>query len=270
MALLKLKDFEPDYKDTFGGYDIKGLDVYSDVNNEKIGSVEDLLVEGHFRYFILDLGFWGFGKKVLLPVGRAHIDNDGKQIHALGFTKEQVEHLPEFNESLRIDRDYEERVRGAYRPRDAAPVERPLEAHRPLEASRPAPPAASSSHQRPLDAPPAVPRSAHMPQQPPVPPQREPMPTRAMPLQGQPPMPPQSGYAAPGPSGDTAYQQNSMAAPPPVPPSPTPGQAGYYDPNDSYYQQDPYMYGMNQQSHSVLQRFEERLRDKKRQVHQPR
>ncbi len=64
MALLKLEDFDPNYRETFGGGDIKGLSVYAE-GDEKIGTVSDALVDeqGNFRYFVVDLGFWIFGKK---------------------------------------------------------------------------------------------------------------------------------------------------------------------------------------------------------------
>lgn len=228
MALLKLKDFDPNYRETFGGYDIKGLDVYSNINNEKIGTVHDLLVDeqGHFRYFIVDLGFWGFGKKVLLPVGRAQIDNDGRQIHAIGFTKEQAENLPEFNESLKVDRDYEERVRGVYRPAPVVIQEKPLEAPRGVVDLNP---------------------SAAL---------------------GQPPMPAQAGYPPTVAPNATPYQQNNVPPSPPMQQSPMTNRGGYYDPGEYNYQQDPHLYGMNQQSHSVLQRYEERLLAKRRQTNQ--
>jgi len=38
MALVKLEDFDPNYRDTFEGGDIKGLSVYAE-GDEKIGSV---------------------------------------------------------------------------------------------------------------------------------------------------------------------------------------------------------------------------------------
>lgn len=37
MALLKIKDFDPNYKDTFGGEDIKGEDIYTQGTTQKIG-----------------------------------------------------------------------------------------------------------------------------------------------------------------------------------------------------------------------------------------
>ncbi|OUL22641.1 photosystem reaction center subunit H [Nostoc sp. RF31YmG] len=122
MALYKLDDFDPNYRDTFQGEDIKGLGVYAEGRDEKIGSVSDVLVddEGHFRYLVVDLGFWIFGKKVLLPIGRARIDYNTDRVYAIGMTRQQAEDLPEFNERSGVDYDYEERVRGVYRrPVDA-------------------------------------------------------------------------------------------------------------------------------------------------------
>lgn len=141
MVLYKLEDFEPSYRDTFEGQDIKGLGVYTQGSDEKVGSVNDVLVdeEGHFRYLIVDLGFWIFGKKVLLPIGRARIDYNVDRVYTIGLTREQAENLPEFNERQTLDYDYEERVRGVYRqPTDyARPLDASLDASLPLEATAP-------------------------------------------------------------------------------------------------------------------------------------
>ncbi|MEH1967605.1 DUF2382 domain-containing protein [Nostoc sp.] len=137
MVLYKLEDFEPSYRDTFEGHDIKGLGVYTQGTDEKIGTVSDVLVdeEGHFRYLVVDLGFWIFGKKVLLPIGRARIDYNVDRVYTIGLTREQAEDLPEFNERQALDYDYEERVRGVYRrPTDYT---RPVDASLPLEATAP-------------------------------------------------------------------------------------------------------------------------------------
>jgi uncharacterized protein (TIGR02271 family) len=116
MALYKLNEFDPNYRDTFEGNDIKGLGVYTEGSDEKIGTVNDVLVddEGHFRYLVVDLGFWIFGKKVLLPVGRSRIDYGRDRVYAVGMTRDQAEDLPEFDER-QLNYDYEERVRGVYR-----------------------------------------------------------------------------------------------------------------------------------------------------------
>lgn len=127
MALLKLADAYPNYKDEiFGGDDIKGYDVYAG-NNEKIGSVYDALIDeqGSFRYFVVDTGFWVFGKKVLVPMGKVQIDYDRHRIMVSGMTKEEVERMPEYSDNLAIDYDYEERVRSSYRPAAAATTAQP-------------------------------------------------------------------------------------------------------------------------------------------------
>ncbi len=122
MALVKLSDFNPNYKqDIFGGDDIKGYDVYAETD-ERLGGVYDVLLDqsGRFRYFVIETGFWIFGKKVLLPVGRARIDYASHRVYATGMTKEQAENLPEYNENLTVDYDYEEQVRNVYRPTTTA------------------------------------------------------------------------------------------------------------------------------------------------------
>ncbi|WNZ26390.1 DUF2382 domain-containing protein [Leptolyngbya sp. NK1-12] len=116
MPLHKIREFYPDYRDQFGDHDVLGYSFYS--GTDKIGSVDDLLVddEGRFRYLVINTGAWIFGKKVLLPIGRARIDYNDKRIYADGLTREQVENLPEYDPNSALDYDYEERVRGVYRP----------------------------------------------------------------------------------------------------------------------------------------------------------
>ncbi len=116
MALHKIEDFDPDYRSHFNGDEIVGLDLYA--GNEKIGSVDDALVddEGRFRYLVINTGVWILGKKVLLPIGGARIDYAARRIYAKSLSREQVESLPEFTQDMLIDYDHEEQVRGIYRP----------------------------------------------------------------------------------------------------------------------------------------------------------
>lgn len=120
MALYKIKDFYPNYRDDiFGGEDIKGFDVYAGATDEKIGSIYEVLVDdtGRFRYLVIDTGIWIFGKKVLLPIGSSRIDYDARRVYAIGLTsKQQAENLPQYSEDMTVDYDYEERVRNVYRP----------------------------------------------------------------------------------------------------------------------------------------------------------
>lgn len=116
MVLYKLHDFDADYREAFDGEDVKGLDVYSTVDDDKIGTVSDALVDesGKFRYLIIDTGFWVFGKKVLLPIGRSRVDYSDRRVYA-DLTKEQAEALPNANDLEKIDYEHEEGVRGVYR-----------------------------------------------------------------------------------------------------------------------------------------------------------
>ena len=127
MPLFKIADFNPNYREqAFDGEDVKGLDVYAEITSEKIGTIHDVLVDetGRFRYFVIDTGFWIFGKRVLLPVGRCRVDADARRIYAIGIASiEQAEKLPEYDDRMTVDYDYEERVRHIYRtPTVAASV----------------------------------------------------------------------------------------------------------------------------------------------------
>lgn len=115
MPLHQIKDFDPNYRQHFDDRDILKFDVYS--GNEKVGSVDDLLVDdgGQFRYFVINTGVWIVGKKVLVPVGRARIDDSDRRVYIDGLTRDQVKSLPEYKGDP-VDYDYEERVRGVYRP----------------------------------------------------------------------------------------------------------------------------------------------------------
>ncbi len=115
MALYRIKDFDPDYRDRFDDQDFKGMDLYA--GDEKIGSVDDILVddEGQFRYLVISTGVWVLGKKVLLPIGQARINDYDKSVHADHLTKSQVEALPALADDTTVDYDHEEQVRGIYR-----------------------------------------------------------------------------------------------------------------------------------------------------------
>ncbi|HBL10878.1 MAG TPA: photosystem reaction center subunit H [Cyanobacteria bacterium UBA11162] len=117
MALVKIADAYPNYKqDIFAGDDIKGYGVYTE-GEEKVGEVHDALLDetGRFRYLVIDTGFWVFGKKVLLPVGRAMMDYNQRRVYVTGLTKEQAQNLPEYNDDMTVNYDYEEQVRNVYR-----------------------------------------------------------------------------------------------------------------------------------------------------------
>lgn len=113
MPLHKLADFDPNYQETFGGEDVKGLDLYTE-GGQKVGTVADVLVdnEARFRYLVVNTG----AKTILLPIGLARIDYSQQRVYVDGLSQAQVTQLPEYNDRFVVDYDYEEQVRGVYRP----------------------------------------------------------------------------------------------------------------------------------------------------------
>ena len=141
MVLFKLDDFDTNFHKNIGEHNIKNYHLYSDIRDEKVGSIKDVLVDesGSIRYLVVDTNFWVNSKQVLLPIGRCRIDDTNRYVYAKGLTKEQVEYLPEFNDLEQVNYDYEERVRGVYRTSlIQAPLETmtPVETEVPLEAPR--------------------------------------------------------------------------------------------------------------------------------------
>lgn len=146
MALVKLHDFDPNYRDTLGGNGVKGDDVYAQGTEEKIGTVDDILVDEHsgeIRYLLVSLGIGSIGKKVLLPVGRCRMPANSDRVYA-SLTKEQLNRLPELEPETSVDYDYEEQVRGVYRsdatassvsPMGSPATSASLETSAPLEAA---------------------------------------------------------------------------------------------------------------------------------------
>jgi uncharacterized protein (TIGR02271 family) len=116
MPLYRIADFEPDYREIFGGEDIKILDLYTE-GGMRVGSVADALVDqdGRFRYLVIDTRLDAVDKKILLPIGLSRINYDEKRVYVDGLSKEQVTRLPEYRENLVVDTDYEQNVRNVYR-----------------------------------------------------------------------------------------------------------------------------------------------------------
>jgi hypothetical protein len=117
MPLYRLKEFYKNYREAFGGDDVKALDLYTS-GEQKIGSVDEVLVDsdGQFRYLIIDMKALGAGKKILLPIGLTRIDYNAGRVYTDGMSKDRVEQLPEYKDGVAIDHDYEHQVRVVYHP----------------------------------------------------------------------------------------------------------------------------------------------------------
>ncbi|MUL39331.1 YegS/Rv2252/BmrU family lipid kinase [Gloeocapsopsis dulcis] len=116
MPLKRIKDFAPNYIESFDGKDFIGFNVYTKKTGKKVGYIKDILVDemGYFRYFVVDFGLWVFNKQVMLPVGYTRIDYEARKVFVIGVDRKQVESLPAYNEQIDVDSEYEENLREAY------------------------------------------------------------------------------------------------------------------------------------------------------------
>lgn len=105
---------ETSYSFPEGAPDLRGYEVRTGVDDEKAGKVDDMLVDdsGSPRYLDVDLGF--LKKHVLLPVGHAMADPDREVVVLPGLAKDDLERIPDAVEEGAVDREYEQRLAGAY------------------------------------------------------------------------------------------------------------------------------------------------------------
>jgi uncharacterized protein (TIGR02271 family) len=96
---------------------ICGFKAVSDTG-DKIGSIHDYVIDetDQIRYLVVDTGFWIFGKKVLVPVGRIDVRDRDKEVILRGLTKDQVGAMPEYKEGEELTEEYETDVMDSYYP----------------------------------------------------------------------------------------------------------------------------------------------------------
>jgi uncharacterized protein (TIGR02271 family) len=102
--------------------DVRGFEVRTRDDNEKVGKVDDVVCapDGRLRYLDVDLGGFFNTKHVLLPVGGAQVDARHDVVWVAGMTKEQIKQLPDYaGDASAITDEYETRFRGAYPARGA-------------------------------------------------------------------------------------------------------------------------------------------------------
>lgn len=101
--------------------DVRGYEVRTRDNNDKVGKVSDLVCDdgGHVRYLDVGLGGLFNRKRVLLPVGVARVDKSNDVVWIAGMSKEQVKELPDYDgDPEKITEDYEQQCCGPYLGRD--------------------------------------------------------------------------------------------------------------------------------------------------------
>jgi ribosomal 30S subunit maturation factor RimM len=105
------------------GWDVRGWEVRTAGSDEKVGKVEDLLLDGSgsLRYLEVDLGFRK--KHVLVPLERAHAELEAETVRVEGMTKEELEAVPEYAlDPETLDADYERRLAAVYGTRSEPSV----------------------------------------------------------------------------------------------------------------------------------------------------
>jgi uncharacterized protein YrrD len=99
--------------------DVRGAEVYG-VNNEKLGTIEDVIFDhssGEIRYVVVDTGGWLKSKKFLVPIHRIEPYGNHEDKFYAELDKERIQMLPEFNDdALKSERDWND-YEGRYHER---------------------------------------------------------------------------------------------------------------------------------------------------------
>lgn len=114
MALHKGSDREG-YAGGAGAINARGWEVRTRMDDEKVGKVDDVLIEdsGEARFLEVDLGL--FSRRVLLPVERASTDSTDEVVWVEGFDKNGFEQVPEYDGDVaKLNADYRENLHRAY------------------------------------------------------------------------------------------------------------------------------------------------------------
>lgn len=114
MALRPISRID-DYTFPAEAWDVRGWTVRTEVGDDKVGKVDDMLLDGSgsLRYLDVDLGF--LKKHVLVPLEHAHADRESETVRIEGFSKDQLELVPEYAlDPESLDKGYEHRLAAVY------------------------------------------------------------------------------------------------------------------------------------------------------------
>jgi photosynthetic reaction center H subunit len=114
MRLAPLSQ-NPEFTFPSGTFDVRGWEVRTLADREKVGEVHDVILDenGQARYLDVDLGL--LRKHVLLPIGQAEADASEDAVWVPGMNKDQFEQIPEYDHDIAsITADYETGLAGAY------------------------------------------------------------------------------------------------------------------------------------------------------------
>lgn len=121
MALHKISDLEGSAGGA-GAIDARGWEVRTRADDEKVGKVNDVLVEdsGETRYLDVDLGI--LSKRVLVPVERVSTDAADEIVWVTGFDKDGFEQIPKYDGDLaKLNADYRAGLLRGYAAAETSP-----------------------------------------------------------------------------------------------------------------------------------------------------
>jgi hypothetical protein len=88
--------------------DVSGFDV--EATDGHIGQVDEASYDLGASCLVVDTGWWIFGKKRMVPAGSIDvIDLENRKVF-LRLTKDQIKDAPDYDEALRDDEAYRDRM----------------------------------------------------------------------------------------------------------------------------------------------------------------
>ena len=105
-----------------GTFDLRDWEVRLGSGDQRVGFVDDVLVDdrGHTRY--LDVALDDTDRHVLIPPGQMEAEGAEEVVRVAGIRRDQLSHLPVYDhDPTSVDRDYERRIAAALdgeEPRD--------------------------------------------------------------------------------------------------------------------------------------------------------
>lgn len=114
MALRATKN-RNDVRFERGAYDLRGFDVRTGGDDQKVGEVDDLLVDEGGRTIFLSVDLEGEDRHILIPTGHATSDREQHVVWLAGMRRGHLDNLPTYRgDPSEIDADYERRLVAAY------------------------------------------------------------------------------------------------------------------------------------------------------------
>jgi sporulation protein YlmC with PRC-barrel domain len=114
MALIPLSKTDPSrlHPDTF---DVRGWEVRSEADDDKVGSVDDILLDASGMPHLLDVNLGVFKKHVLVPLGQAWADASRRVVWIEGLAKQDIERMPDYsNDPDDLTPEFESRLAADY------------------------------------------------------------------------------------------------------------------------------------------------------------